>query len=218
MESVLVALLTIIAIDLVLAGDNAVVMALATRNLPLEQRKKAIFWGAVGAVVVRVSLTFIAVQLLNVPYLMAVGGLLLVYVAVKLLVEEEEDDNIASATSLYQAIKTIVVADIVMGLDNVLAVAGASHGSFWLILFGLAVSIPVVVWGSQMISNAMNKFPILVYIGAAIIAYTAAKMFLHDDRMNRFIPDGWNIPIEIGVVVVVLLIGKLLKSSKVKAA
>lgn len=218
MESVLVALLTIIAIDLVLAGDNAVVMALATRNLPLEQRKKAIFWGAVGAVVVRVALTFIAVQLLNVPYLMAVGGLLLVYVAVKLLVEEEEDENIASATSLFQAIKTIVVADIVMGLDNVLAVAGASHGSFWLILFGLAVSIPVIVWGSQMISNAMNKFPILVYIGAGIIAYTAAKMFLHDNHMNRFIPDGWNIPIEIGVVVVVLLIGKLLKSSKVKSA
>ncbi|MFC4408895.1 TerC family protein [Chungangia koreensis] len=218
MESILIPLLTIIAIDLVLAGDNAVVIALATRNLPIEQRKKAIFWGAGGAVIVRVTLTFIAVQLLNIPYLMAAGGLLLVYVAVKLLIEEEADENLATANNLYQAVKTIVVADIVMGLDNVLAVAGASHGSFWLILFGLAVSIPLIIWGSQVISNAMNKYPILVYIGSAIIAYTAAKMFLHDNEMNAFIPDAWNLPIEIVVVVGVILIGKFVKSSRLKTA
>lgn len=216
MEELLIPLLTIIAIDLVLAGDNAVVIALATRNLPLEQRKKAILLGTLGAVIVRVVLTFVAVQLLDIPYLMAIGGLLLVYVAVKLLVEEEADENLASATNLTQAVKTIIVADIVMGLDNVLAVAGASHGNFWLILFGLAISIPIIVWGSQIISGAMNKYPILVYIGAAIIAYTAAKMFLHDDKMNGFIPDAWNIPIEIAVVVGVILYGLISKSKKVK--
>lgn len=218
MESVWVALLTIIAIDLVLAGDNAVVIALATRNLPLAQRKKAILLGTIGAVVIRVALTFIAVQLLNIPYLMAIGGLLLVYVAAKLLIEEEADESLASATNLYQAVKTIIVADIVMGLDNVLAVAGASHGNFWLILFGLAVSIPIIIWGSQFISSAMNKYPIIVYIGAGIIAYTAAKMFLHDHKMDIFIHDAWNLPIEVVVVVAVLLFGKIAKSSKLKTS
>lgn len=218
MEDLLIPLLTIIAIDIVLAGDNAVVIALATRNLPMEQRKKAILLGTLGAVIVRVVLTFVAVQLLDIPYLMAIGGLLLVYVAVKLLVEEEADEDLATANNLVQAVKTIIVADIVMGLDNVLAVAGASHGNFWLILFGLAVSIPLIVWGSQIISGAMNKYPILVFIGAAIIAYTAAKMFLHDSKMDSLIPDGWNIPIEILVVVGVLLYGRFAKSSKKKTA
>lgn len=218
MEDLLIPLLTIIAIDIVLAGDNAVVIALATRNLPAEQRKKAILLGTLGAVIVRVVLTFVAVQLLDIPYLMAIGGLLLVYVAVKLLVEEEADEDLATANNLVQAVKTIIVADIVMGLDNVLAVAGASHGNFWLILFGLAVSIPLIVWGSQIISGAMNKYPILVYIGAAIIAYTAAKMFLHDGKMDGFIPDVWNLPIEIVVVVGVILFGKFVKSNKLKSA
>ncbi|MEM4994802.1 TerC family protein [Priestia sp. SB1] len=212
----LIQLLMIIGIDLVLAGDNAVVMALATRNLPEAQRKKAVLWGTVGAVVVRVGLTFLATKLLGIPLLMAFGGVLLVWVAAKLIAGEEEGESNKVINGTMQAIKTIVVADIIMGLDNVLAVAGAAHGSFLLILIGLVVSIPIVVWGSQIISTYMNRFPILVYIGSAIIAYTAAKMIVHDDIVSKYVPSGVSIVFEVLVVAGVVLVGKALKGKKGK--
>lgn len=209
-------LLTIIGIDLVLAGDNAIVIGMASRNLPPEQRKKAVIWGTVGAVVIRVGLTFIAVFLLKIPLLMAVGGLLLCYVAVQLMSDDNDAEEIQSAANLYQAIKTIVVADIIMGLDNVLAIAGASHGNFWLIVIGLAISIPIVVWGSQIISSFMNRYPILVYVGALIIAYTAASMILHDSIIQRFIPEQFDTVTGILITLLVVAIGWWLKVKKGK--
>ena len=203
-------LLSIIAIDLVLAGDNAVIMALATRKLPEAQRKKAIMWGAFGAVAIRVLVTFAITFLLKIPFLMAVGGLMLVHVAYKLLVGEEENQDI-NVNGMYEAIKTIIIADIVMSLDNMLAVAGASHGRFSLILIGLAISIPIVIWGSQIISYYMNKYPILVTIGAGIIAYTAAKMILHDKIVDKFVWDFFNIFIEVGIITLVIVVAKVKK-------
>lgn len=203
----LIALLTIIGIDLVLAGDNAVIIGMASRNLPEDQRKKAILYGTLGAILIRVALTFIAIQLLNVPFLMAIGGLLLVYVAIKLIVGERLTGDIESPHNLMSAIRTILIADLIMGVDNVLAIAGASRGNFILILIGLAISIPIIIFASQLISALMNKYPYLVYIGAGIIAYTAAAMFLQDPIIQNFVPKRFNIFITIATIVFALAIG-----------
>src|SRR5690606_20449728 len=142
------ALLIIIAIDLVLAGDNAIVIGLAARNLPKEQQKKAIIWGTVGAVVIRAAATLAVVWLLEIPGLLLVGGLFLLWIAFKLLVEDKDHDNVKAGASLGAAIRTIIIADAVMGIDNVLAVAGAAHGSYGLVIAGLIISVPIMVWGS----------------------------------------------------------------------
>lgn len=211
------ALLTIIAIDLVLAGDNAVVIALASRNLPLEQRNKAIIWGTFGAVIIRILMTLVAVWLLKIPLLQAVGGLLLIYVAIKLLKNEDEDEGIKAGTTLRQAIQTIIFADIIMGVDNVLAIAGAAHGNMLLVVIGLAISIPIVVWGSKFISEWMNRFPIIVTIGAGILGYTAGSMLVHDKVLNTHVLShvpgaSWIIPI--ATVVLVIGLGKLIYRNK----
>lgn len=211
----LIALISIIGIDLVLAGDNAVVIGMASRNLPAKQRKKAIFYGTLAAVVIRVLLTFIAVQLLQIPFLMAIGGLLLIYVATNLIAGDEHANDLESPNSLLSAVKTIVVADLIMGLDNIIAIAGASHGNFILILIGLAISIPIIVFASQIISNLMNKYPILVYIGAAIIAYTAGVMLLEDPYVHGLIPIQYHVVFKIIITVLVLVLGKW-KSQKHK--
>ncbi|WP_101843486.1 TerC family protein [Halobacillus sp. Marseille-P3879] len=177
----------IISIDIILGGDNAVVIALASRNLPEHQRNKAIIIGTGLAVVSRVALTTIALYLLAIPYLQLVGGLLLIYIAVKLLINEEESASIKSSDSLLTAIKTIVFADIVMGFDNVLAIAGASHGNIVLVIFGLLISVPIIIWGSRIILKLMEKFPILVYIGAGILAFTAAEMILEDPHVEEWL-------------------------------
>ena len=153
------ALLAIVVIDLVLAGDNAIVIAMAARNLPAHLQKKAIVWGAVGAIAVRSAMTLVVVYLLKIPGLMLIGGLLLVWIAYKLLTPAKDEDgghNNAS-TSFWGAMKTIVIADAVMGLDNVLAVAGASHGSYILVVLGLLISIPIVIWGSTQILKLVDK-------------------------------------------------------------
>lgn len=213
------ALLTIIAIDLVLAGDNAVVIALASRNLPLEQRNKAILWGTFGAIIIRILMTIGAVWLLKIPFLQAIGGLLLLYVAVKLLKNEEESENIKAEASLLQAIKTIIVADLIMGVDNVLAIAGASHGNIWLVIIGLAISVPIVVWGSKWITTLMDRYPIIVYVGAVILAWTAGTMIVHDRKIGELLTDmswmSWVIhALTIGIV---LLFGWLQNKSKKKS-
>ena len=183
------ALMAIVIIDLVLAGDNAIVIALAARNVAERLRTKAILWGTVGAIVVRTLLTMVVVWLLAVPGLLFAGGTLLIWIAYKLLLPEPEDDNgvkLNSVNGFWAAIRTIVVADIVMGLDNVLAVAGAAHGSFMLVALGLLISIPIVVWGSTVILRFIDRYPAFVYLGAGVLAWTAAKMMTHEPLLASF--------------------------------
>ena len=186
------ALIAIIIIDLVLAGDNAIVIALAARNVPKHLQKQAVIWGAVGAVAVRSSLTMVVVWLLRIPGLLFFGGAILVWIAYKLLLPEPEDDNgvkLNAANSFWGAIRTIVIADLMMGLDNVLAVAGAAHGSFLLVILGLLISIPIVVWGSTMIMKFIDRFPAFVYVGAGVLAWTAAKMMAAEPLLKPFYAD-----------------------------
>ncbi|WP_051317242.1 TerC family protein [Ectobacillus panaciterrae] len=175
----LTALLSIVVIDLVLAGDNAIVIGLAARNLPKDQQKKVIIWGTVGAVVIRALATMAVVWLLKIPGLLLVGGILLIWIAYKLLVEEKGHDVQAGA-SMWAAIRTIIIADALMGLDNVLAVAGAAHGSFLLVVLGLVISVPIVVWGSTIILKFVDRFPIIITIGAGVLAWTATKMIVEE--------------------------------------
>lgn len=179
----------IILIDIVLSGDNAVVIALACRNLSPEQRKTGIFWGVAGAVSLRVVLTVFAALVMNLPWLKFVGGLLLVWIAVKLMLpEDEEGHDIEPSAHLWGAVKTIVVADFVMSLDNVIAVAGAAHGSLALLLFGLAVSIPLIVWSSQLILRWMERWPWIVLLGAGLLGYVAGQMIFTDPGIVGLLP------------------------------
>ncbi|GIP16750.1 membrane protein [Paenibacillus montaniterrae] len=169
-------LLNIIFIDLVLAGDNAIVIALAARNLPADKQKKAIIWGTVGAITIRILATLLVVRLLDLPWLHLAGGLLLIWIAFKLLVQEDQHDDIKAGTTLWQAIRTIIIADAAMGIDNVIAVAGAASGHMMLVVIGLIISVPVVVWGSTLFIKLVNRFNWILYIGGAVLAFTAAKM------------------------------------------
>ena len=172
------ALLAIVVIDIVLAGDNAIVIALAARSLPPALRRRAILWGAVGAIVVRSAMTVVVVWLLKIPGLLLAGGLLLVWIAWRLL--QPETGTAGShgpvATTFWGAMRTIVIADAVMGLDNVLAVAGAAHGSYALVVTGLLISVPIVVWGSTLVLKVVERYPAVVYLGAAVLVITALKM------------------------------------------
>jgi YjbE family integral membrane protein len=176
------ALAAIIVIDLVLAGDNAIVIALAARNLPKDLQRRAVVWGTVGAVVVRASLTVAVLWLLQVPGLMAAGGALLAWIAYRLLTGDDggREHDVAPAMSFWAAMRTIVIADAVMGLDNVLAVAGAAHGNVLLVVLGLLISIPIVVWGSTLILKWIERFPSLLYIGGAVLAWTSAAMIVDE--------------------------------------
>lgn len=172
---------SIVVIDLILAGDNAVVIAMAVRNLPAAQRRKGILLGAGAAVLLRVAVTFFVAQLLSLPFVKLVGGLLIVWVALKLF--GGEDDGRRSerkAGSVWEAVKLIVVADITMSVDNMLAVGGASHGNLFLLLFGLGLSIPFIVFASEMLSQLMGRFPIILYAGAAVLGRVSAEMVLTD--------------------------------------
>lgn len=179
------ALLAIILIDLVLAGDNAIVIALAARNLPSHLQKKAIVWGTVGAIVVRSLMTIGVVWLLKIPGLMLVGGLGLVWIAYKLLADQEgEGSHGPGAQTFWGAMKTIVVADALMGVDNVLGVAGAAHGSFDLVVLGLLISVPIVVFGSSVVLRLVQRFPIIIQLGSAVLAFTAAKMIVNEPLLD----------------------------------
>jgi len=185
----LAALGAIILIDLVLAGDNAIVIALAARSLPAHLQRKAILWGTVGAIGVRTLMTVAVVWLLKIPGLLLAGGVLLVWIAVKLLRPDSSgsEEHKVSAAGFWTAMKTIVIADAVMGLDNVLAVAGAAHGSFLLVALGLLISIPIVVWGSTVVLHWVERFPVIVQAGSAILAWTAAKMILSEPLLKTWI-------------------------------
>jgi YjbE family integral membrane protein len=172
------ALAAIVVIDLVLAGDNAIVIALAARNLPKDLQRRAVLWGTFGAVAVRASLTLGVLWLLQVPGLMLAGGALLAWIGYRLMVADDNGSGheVVPAVSFWAAMRTIVLADTVMGLDNVLAVAGAAGGSMLLVVLGLAISIPIVVWGSTLILHWIERHPNLLYVGGAVLAWTAAKM------------------------------------------
>lgn len=186
-------LLTIVLLDLVLAGDNAIVIALAGRKLPKQLQKRAVFWGTVGAVAVRIVLTLLVVYLLNLPGLMLIGGLLLLPIAWNLLKPDDGNEHaVAPAENFVAALRTIIVADALMGLDNVLAIAGAAKGHMGLVVAGLLISIPLVVWGSTLILKLIERFPIIVYAGAAAIAWTAGRMISHEKLwLDWFTAHGW---------------------------
>ena len=184
------ALLAIILIDLVLAGDNAIVIALAARSLPPALQKKAIIWGTVGAIGVRAVMTVGVVWLLQIPGLMLVGGLGLLWIAFQLLVDQDSGaHNGPVATTFWGAMKTIVVADALMGVDNVLGVAGAAHGAMDLVIIGLLISVPIVVFGSSVVLKLVERFPIIIQLGAAVLAFTAAKMIMDEPLLSPWLED-----------------------------
>ena len=209
------ALFAIVVIDLVLAGDNAIVIGLAARNLSKDDQKKVIFWGTLGAIIIRSLLTLIVVWLLRIPGLMLIGGLLLIWIAYKLLVEEKGHD-VKAGQSLWAAVKTIIIADTVMGLDNVLAVAGAAHGSFFLVVLGLLISVPIVIWGSTLILKWVDRYPSIINVGAAVLAWTASKMITDEPFLTTLFGNNpmlkWGFSIVI--IVAVLLAGKMKNQRK----
>ncbi len=178
------ALIQIILFDLLLSGDNAVVIGMAARRLSAKNRRRAIIIGGAGAVGLRIGFTLIATYLLDVPLLQAVGGVLLLWIAFKLMRPDEHTDHVSEADSLGQAIRTIVVADVVMSLDNILAISAAADGHRGLVLFGLGLSIPLLLVGSNVVSNLLNRFPILVYVGAILLVWAATRMIVEDDLVH----------------------------------
>jgi YjbE family integral membrane protein len=179
-------LASIILIDLVLAGDNAIVIALAARSLPPRLQFRAIFWGTFGAIAVRIAMTAGVLWLLKIPGLMLVGGLILLPIAWRLLQHDDDKHNVRTASGFWSAMFTIMVADALMGLDNVLAIAGASKGHLGLVIIGLLISVPLVVWGSTLILKLLERWPAIIYLGAATIAWTAARMVTQDDLVERW--------------------------------
>ncbi len=205
------ALLAIVIIDLVLAGDNAILIGLAARNLPAQQQKKVIIWGTLGAILIRIVATLTVVWLLKIPGLLLVGGLLLVIIAYKLLVDDKDHD-VKAAGGFWAAIRTIIVADVLMGLDNVLAIAGASHGNLLLVVLGLLISVPIIMFGSRLILMWVDRFPIIITIGSAVLAWTASKMIVAEPFLKGFFENGFiKYGFEIVVVAAVILAGYLKK-------
>lgn len=206
------ALFTIVIIDLILAGDNAVVIAMAVRSLPQEQRKKGIIFGAGAAVLLRVMATFFVAQFLQINYLKIIGGFLILWIAVKLFVEGAPEDRIErEVTTIAQAVKIIVIADITMSIDNMLAVGGASHGNFFLLLFGLGLSIPLIVFTSNLLSMLMDKYPIIIYMGAAILGKVGGEMIITDPFTVSFLSPGQSVQyfVEAVFALGVIVAGKL---------
>jgi YjbE family integral membrane protein len=178
-------ILLIIGIDIILGGDNAVVIALASRKLPEQKRNIAIVLGTTLAIFIRILLTVAVVILLKIPFLQLVGGCILLWISLKLLVQKEETGaSIKSETSLWKAVQTIVIADVVMGLDNVIAIAGAAHGHTSLVVFGFLFSVPIIILGSKLILYAMERYSFLIYIGGALLAYTAGKMISEEQQIH----------------------------------
>jgi YjbE family integral membrane protein len=208
----------IIWVNIILSGDNAVVIALAARSLPKHQQKQAIFWGAGAAVVLRIVLTIVAVKLLEFPFLKLIGGAALLWIAVKLLVPEDEDDgDVTASTQLWGAVKTILIADLVMSTDNVIAVAAAAKGSILLLTLGLIISIPLVIFGATMLMVLMERYPVIITLGAAVLGWTAGEMGVTDPALVDWVKThahwlDWIAPV-VGAVLVVV-VGKALAKRK----
>ncbi len=217
-----VALGKIVWVNILLSGDNAVVIALAARSLPDSQRKKAVFFGSAAAIALRVVLTVFAVQLLQYPYLKLIGALLLFWIGVQLMVPEDDEGHVASADHLWGAVRTILVADLVMSIDNVLAVAAAAdsgppESKLLLLILGLGMSVPLIIVGSQMLMSVMEKLPVLITLGAALLGYVAGEMLVHDQAVEQFF-GGIHQPattiVEVAGAVGVVLIGTWLARRK----
>ena len=214
----LIAVGQIIMIDILLGGDNAVVIALACRKLPPKQRKLGIIYGTVGAIVLRVILIAFALTLLAVPYLKLVGAILLVWIGVKLLLPEDEGEhsNITASDKLWSAVKTVIVADLVMSVDNVLAIAGAAESAgqhqLALVIFGLLVSIPIIVGGSQIVLKLMEKFPIIITLGGMLLGWIAGQMAYTDPALKGLVPSSKALEYGCAVAgaILVLILGKVL--------
>jgi YjbE family integral membrane protein len=206
------ALLQIILINIVLSGDNAVVIALASRSLPPHQQKKAIIFGSIGAIVLRLILTFFAVYLLAQPYLKLVGAALLLWIGIGLLKEEDEEPDLEGHSSLAAAIKTIIVADLVMSLDNVIGVAAAAKGDLLLLVLGLVISIPLIIFGSTVILKLMNRFPVIITIGAGLLGWVAGEMAVSDPAIKTFVEGHHYLHTVVPVagVIIVVAVGKWL--------
>src|SRR6185295_7389623 len=228
-----IGLLKIIGVNIILSGDNAVVIALAARSLPAKQQKQAVLWGAGAAVVLRVILTIFAAALLTLPWLKIVGSLLLFWIGIKLLIPEEDEDNIKASDQLLSAIKTILVADLVMSLDNVIAVAAAAGGSYVLLILGLAISIPLVIFGATLLIKAMERFPVIITAGAGLIGWVAGEMLVADSALHGWLGGmgveykgehpqvaGWSLEIIAAVIgfIIVVAVGKWLGRRKEAAA
>lgn len=211
--SLLPQVLQIIWINILLSGDNAVVIALACRGLPAQQRFVGIALGAGAAILLRVVFTLMTTQLMGLPWLKAVGAIALIWIAIKLLVpDEENEDTIAGHSSLFKAVQTVAVADVVMSLDNVIAIAAAAKGNTALIIFGLVVSIPLVIAGSSLLMKVIDRFPILVWAGAALLGWIAGELFVEDTAIVQSF--GWHIPVimaEIFAALFVVVAGLLIK-------
>jgi YjbE family integral membrane protein len=182
-----IGLLKIIGVNIILSGDNAVVIALAARSLPAKQQKAAVLWGSGAAVVMRIVLTIFAVALLTLPWLKLVGSLLLFWIGVKLLIPEHGDENVSASDNLIAAIKTILIADLVMSIDNVIAVAAAAQGSYTLLILGLAISIPLVVFGSTLLLHLMEKWPVIITIGGGLLGFVAGEMLVSDPALKDWL-------------------------------
>ena len=214
-SELLLTIAQIILIDILLGGDNAVVIALACRKLPPDLRNKGIFWGMFGAIVLRVVLIFFALQLLALPFLKIIGALLLFWIGIKLLAPEAEEDHtdIKGSSHLLGAIRTVIVADAVMSIDNVIAIAGAADGHIGLVAFGIAISVPIIVWGSKIVLALMDRFPIVITIGGALLGWIGGEMWLGDawlaPRLGMLPQWAHYASAAIGAVLVVA-IGKLL--------
>jgi YjbE family integral membrane protein len=212
----------IILIDILLGGDNAVVIALACRGLPPQQRRMGIIYGTAGAIILRVILIAFALALLSVPYLKLVGGVLLVWIGVKLLIPHDDDDhgNIQSSDKLWAAVKTVIVADLVMSVDNVLAIAGAAESAgqhqLPLVIFGLLVSIPIIVAGSQIVLKLMDRFPIIITLGGMLLGWIAGQMIFTDPGLKPYLPEGkvWEYGAAAFGALLVLVIGKFIESRR----
>ena len=208
----------IVAANILLSGDNAVVIAMAARSLPHEQQKKAIFWGSAAAIVMRIVLTIVAVQLLQLPYLKVIGGVLLLWIGVQLLVDSEDDGEVKSHGTMGAAIRTILVADLVMSVDNVLAVAGAAdrapeNARLPLLIAGLALSIPLIIAGSTLLMKIMERFPIIIVLGAALLGFLAGEMFVTDPAIADWFTANFEharLTFGIGGALLVVIVGKWL--------
>ena len=217
----------IIMIDILLGGDNAVVIALACRQLPVHLRLKGILWGTAGAIVLRVVLIAFALTLLQVPFLKLVGAALLLWIGVKLLLPQDEEGHtsIQASDKLWAAVKTVIIADLVMSIDNVIAIAGAATGAgsqhqLPLVIFGLLVSVPIIIWGSQLVLKLMDRFPIIITVGGMLLGWIAGTMALSDPAVRNYLPQSmpWHYGFGLVGALLVLGIGKALRKRSTLSA
>lgn len=210
----LLAMLQIIVIDILLAGDNAIVIGMAARNLPAHLQKKAIFWGTAGAIILRLVMAFLFVEALNnIPALRLVGGILLLWIGYKLVVDDDSEHNIEAKDNLRAAIMTIVIADGIMGIDNVIGVVGAASGNMTLVAVGMLITVPIIIYGSTLFVKAIERFPIILYVGGGILAWVGAAMSVEDKLISHTVAP-YALLIKIGAVILVVGASLLVKKLK----